>query len=171
MSGGRVVQDTALLASRGCARLWPMRCTARSVLFVLIFCGSALCLAAQEDVAQTIARLEAEWNAAHMRGDAAVLAELFADDMIVVVPGMRPMNKSDSLSVFKTGRMKFERYETSDTTTRVYSESAVVSGRLQRSRTMGDRAVNDDWRFTKVYVKSAGRWQVVSFHASSVELR
>jgi len=26
---------------------------------------------------------------------------------------------------------------------------------------------DDDWRFTKVYVRRDGRWQVVSFHASN----
>jgi hypothetical protein len=28
-------------------------------------------------------------------------------------------------------------------------------------------ATVDDWRFTKVYLRRAGRWQVVSFHASN----
>jgi hypothetical protein len=81
---------------------------------------------------------------------------------------MRAMSKSDSLSVFATGRMKFDRYETSDTTIRLYEHSAIVTGHLQRARKMGDRAVDDYWRFTKVYVQRGGRWQVVSFHASPV---
>ena len=37
----------------------------------------------------TLARLEADWNAAHVRGDAAALDHLFADDVVVMVPGMR----------------------------------------------------------------------------------
>ena len=36
----------------------------------------------------TLARLEADWNTAHVRGDAAALEHLFADDLVVVVPGM-----------------------------------------------------------------------------------
>ena len=93
-----------------------------------------------------------------------------ADDLVVVVPGMRTMSKADSLSVFETGRMKFDRYDTSESTIRVYDLSAIVTGRLQRGRRMGDRAVDDDWRFTKVYVQRGGRWQVVSFHASPAGL-
>jgi hypothetical protein len=81
---------------------------------------------------------------------------------------MRVMSKADSLGVFSTGRMKFDRYETSETTIRVYEHSAIVTGRLHRARKMADRAVDDDWRFTKVYVQRGGRWQVVSFHASPV---
>ena len=44
-----------------------------------------------------LARLEADWNAAHLRGDAAVLERLFADELIVLVPGMRALTKEDSL--------------------------------------------------------------------------
>jgi ketosteroid isomerase-like protein len=54
-------------------------------------------------------RLEAEWNAAHVRGDAAALERIFAEDVVVVVPGMRVMTKADSLGMFTSGRMKFER--------------------------------------------------------------
>jgi uncharacterized protein (TIGR02246 family) len=138
-------------------------------LLAAVVCGSEPALVAQSDDAATIARLETEWNSAHVRGDGTALATLFADDLVVVVPGMRPMSKSDSLGVFAVGRMKFDRYETSDTKTRLYAQSAVVTGRLQRIRRMGDRSVEDDWRFTKVYVRRDSGWQVVSFHASPLE--
>ena len=112
-------------------------------------------------------RLEAEWNDAHVRGDAATLERLFADDVVVVVPGMRVLTKSDSLGMFTSGRMKFDRYETSETVFRVYGDTAVVTGRLRRSRVVAGASADDDWRFTKVYLRRSGRWQVVSFHASN----
>jgi ketosteroid isomerase-like protein len=143
-----------------------MRALTRLCLVALV-AGSAAPLLAQTDVTATITKLEAEWNAAHVRGDAPALDKLFADDLVVVVPAMRPMSKADSLGVFASGKMKFDRYETSDTAIRVYGDSAIVTGRLQRARRMGDRAIDDDWRFTKVYVRRTGQWQVVSFHASN----
>ena len=115
----------------------------------------------------TLARLEADWNAAHARGDAAALEHLFADDLVVVVPGMRVMTKADSVGMFTSGRMKFDRYETSETKFRVYDATAIVTGRLRRTRVVAGVTVDDDWRFTKVYLRRAGRWQVVSFHASN----
>ena len=113
-------------------------------------------------------RLEVEWDAAHMRGDAAALDRLFADDLVVQVPGMRAMTKSDSLAVFASGRMKFDRYESSETKVRLYGATAVVTGRIRRTRTNGGNKYEDDWRFTKVYLRNAKGWQVVSFHASNV---
>ena len=98
-----------------------------------------------------------------------VTADIFANghDMVVAVPGMRPMSKADSLGVMASGRMKFDRYESSDTVIRIYEGTAVVTGRIQRTRTNNGREFTDDWLFTKVYVRRSGRWQVVSFHASN----
>ena len=96
-------------------------------------------------------RLEAEWNAAHVRGDAVALERIFADDLVMVVPGMRVMTKADSLGMFTSGRMKFERYETSETKFRTYTDTAIVIGRLRRTRVIAGATADDDWRFTKVY--------------------
>jgi hypothetical protein len=115
---------------------------------------------------KALEHLEAQWNAAHIRGDPAVLERIFADDLVVVVPGMRVMTKAESLGMFTSGRMKFDRYETSETKFRIYDETAIVTGRLRRTRVIAGATADDDWRFTKVYLYRAGRWQVVSFHAS-----
>ena len=112
-------------------------------------------------------RLEAEWNAAHLSGTAAPLERIFAEDLVVVVPAMRVMTKADSLGMFISGRMKFERYETSETKLRIYDDTAIVTGRLRRTRVSAGATADDDWRFTKVYLRRDGRWQVVSFHASN----
>ena len=113
-----------------------------------------------------LVRLESVWNEAHEKGDASVLEKLWADDLEVTVPKMPVMSKSDVLGFARSGRMKFQRYQTSDLKVRVYGDAAVVSGRLQRTRTLNDKTVNDDWRFTKFYIRREGRWQVVAFHAS-----
>jgi hypothetical protein len=41
-----------------------------------------------------------------------------------------------------------------------------VSGRVRRSRERAGQVVDDDWRFTKVYVHTEGTWRVVAYHAS-----
>lgn len=101
--------------------------------------------------------LEALWNAAHKTADAAALDRLWADDLEVDVPGMAPMTKVEALGFARTGRMRFDRYDTSQIKVRSYGDTAVVTGRLNGA---------DDWRFTKVYTRQACTWRVVSFHAS-----
>ena len=79
------------------------------------------------------------------------------------------MTKDEALAALKAGPMKFDRYETSDLKVRLYGSSAIVSGRLKRTRTVDGRAADDDWQFTKAYVRPQGKWLVAAFHASSVK--
>jgi ketosteroid isomerase-like protein len=116
--------------------------------------------------AMELSRLENVWNEAHVRGDADALDRLWADDFVVTVPDMPVMTKSEVIKVWRSGQMKFQRYQTSDTRIRVYDDAAVITGRLQRTRNFKGRDVDDDWRFTKVCIRRGGRWQVVSWQAS-----
>jgi ketosteroid isomerase-like protein len=111
-------------------------------------------------------QLESQWNDAHLQGDAEALDRLWADELRVVVPRMTPLSKAEALSFFRSGRMKFSRYETSELGVRVYADTAVVTGRVRRSRERAGQMVEDDWRFIKVYVRTAGAWRVVAYHAS-----
>ncbi len=110
--------------------------------------------------------LERVWNDAHLRGDVTALDAMWANDFIVIVPGMAPMGKPEALAFVKSGRMPFSRYETSDLRVRTFKGSAIVSGELFRSRTIAGTLHEDDWQFMKVYVRLNGRWMVVAFTAS-----
>jgi len=141
---------------------------------LLVVCAGLAALVAQPvpspepkdaDTAE-LTRLERVWNDAHLSGNGAALEALWADDVEVAIPRMPVLYKAELVSFARSGRMKFIRYETSDLHIRTYGSSAVVTGRLQRKRAMGDREVDDDWRFTKVYVRNSGGWRLVAFHAS-----
>jgi ketosteroid isomerase-like protein len=139
--------------------------------FILVLAG--LTVSAQEPAPfahdadiRELERLETVWNEAHKSGDADALEALWADDLEIAVPRMALMTKAGALSFARSGRMKFLRYQTSEIRVRVYDNAAVVTGRLQRTRSMNGRETSDDWRFTKVYVRKVHKWRVVSFHAS-----
>lgn len=116
-----------------------------------------------------LSRLERIWNEAHVRGDADALDRLWADDLTVAVPNMPVMNKQSAVAIAKSGRIKFQRYETSEIGIRLYGDAAVVTGLLERTRSLNGRDVNDKWRFTKVYIRHARKWQVVAWHASTID--
>jgi ketosteroid isomerase-like protein len=123
--------------------------------------------AAESKDSNALFRLEDVWNEAHVKGDGEALDRLWANDLVVTVPNMARMTKAQSLAVWKSGKFKFERYQSSDVHIKVYGDAAVVTGHLQRTRTIGTRKVEDDWLFTKVYVRAKDGWQVVAFHASA----
>jgi ketosteroid isomerase-like protein len=115
-----------------------------------------------------LTRLEKVWNDAHLDGNANALERLWADDLVVTVPNMPVMDKSESLAFVRSGKMKFRIYKTSDLRIRVYGNAAVVTGQLERTRSANLGEFEDDWRFTKVYVRRAGKWQVVAWQGSPV---
>jgi len=128
--------------------------------------GAVQGLSESKDVKE-LTRLETVWNEAHLRGDAEALDRLLADDVIVTVPNMRLINKADATGIFRSGHMKFHRYETSEIRIRIYGDAAVVTGRLLRTRKLNDQNVEDKWRFTKTYIRRDVKWQVVAWHAST----
>jgi ketosteroid isomerase-like protein len=144
----------------------------RTILCLLFF--SVVAVFAQERTAsppsskdqEELLKLEKTWNDAHVQGDVDALDRLWAEELVVTVPEMPVLDKAQSMRIWRTGRMKFQRYETSDVKARVFGDAAVVTGRLLRDRKMDERDVQDDWRFTKVYVRRGGKWQVVAWHAS-----
>lgn len=141
---------------------------AAALLFATALAAPARCLAqtpTDTDTSQ-LTQLEQVWNQAHITGDADALDRLWADDLEVAVPHMAVMTKPEALGFARSGRMKFLRYTTSDLHIRVYGDAAVVSGRLQRTRSMNGKELSDDWQFTKVYIRQGQQWRVVSFHAS-----
>lgn len=113
-------------------------------------------------------KLEKVWNDAQLSGDADALDRLWGDDLVVTVPDMPVMDKNESLNFVRSGKMKFQTYKTSDLRIRVYRDAAVVTGQLERTRSANRGEFEDDWRFTKIYVRRAGRWQVVAWHGSHV---
>ena len=121
---------------------------------------------ASADIAE-LSKLEQVWNDAYVHSNIEPLEQLLADDLIATMTDMAVLTKAQSIGLLRSGHLRFPRYETSDIRIRVYSDAAVVTGRLQRTRTVDGKNVDDDWRFTKVYVRRSGKWQVVAWHAST----
>ena len=110
--------------------------------------------------------LEKAWNDAQLQGDADTLDKLWDDQFVVIVPKMKTISKSEALSVVKTGRVKFLRYETSDLSMRIFGDTAIVMGHLSRTRRFNDRDMTDEWHFTKFYIRRFGVWQIFLWQVS-----
>ena len=127
---------------------------------------NAKTIAPDAAVQTELERFEKAWNEAHLAGDPATLDSLWAEELVVTVPRMPLFSKAQSLAIWRTGKMKFKRYETSDLAYRILGDAAVVTGALIRERTFNGKEIREDWRFTKVYVRRDSKWKVVAWHAS-----
>lgn len=139
---------------------------ARAALAFLLLASFATPAPSETPVALDPTKLEEIWNRAHLESDTVALDALWADDITIVVPGMKPLSKSDALKVWKEIPVKFTRYESAIVSSTVEGTLAVVSGRISRARSFGERSAADAWYFTKVYRLSDSHWRVIAFHAS-----
>ena len=136
------------------------------VLIALVFASSQPAVSKDASDLKEFHRLETLWNDAHLKGDADSLDKLWANDLMVTIAAMPSMKKADALAMVRSNRMPFTKYDTSELSVKRFADSALVTGRLHRERTMNGKNVTDEWRFTKVYVMSQGQWRVIHWHGS-----
>ena len=87
-------------------------------------------------------------------------------ELVMTLPGLKPLSKAEALQQTLFARARLQRYVTSELAVRVFKESAVVTGRVQRTRRVRDMGMYDDWYFTNVYLRRGGAWKVIAWHGS-----
>ena len=62
----------------------------------------------------------------------------------------------------------FEQLRASDRTVRLLADAAVVAVRLDLAGRQGGRRFEGAFRFTRVWARREGRWQLVAAHGSRI---
>ncbi len=117
-----------------------------------------------------ILALNREWADAMVRGDRAALDRIFSDDLIVT--------SGDGALRDKKGEMgdggpdiKTYFFNTEDLRVRVYKEAAVVTGHAKWRINYKGRDIDNERRYTSVYVKEKGRWRMVALQVTRLPER
>lgn len=120
------------------------------------------------DTEQVILRLESEGREATLKNDIEANDRLLADNWLNINPDGSITTKAKLMELLKEGSFRIMSIENDEVVVRVYGEggdAAVVTGRSTTKRAgPGGEVVARQVRFTRVYAKSKGRWQVVSAH-------
>src|SRR5260221_2742368 len=130
----------------------------------------ALPLSAQKmsQAEQEIRAAEHLWNAARVKADIAALDRLLADGWTVTHGGGTMDTKARYLADLKSGDRKFSAdVKEDELTVRIYGDTAVASGLSDSKVTFKGQVQGGPLRFTRVYVKRDGRWQMIVSHATS----
>ncbi len=117
---------------------------------------------------QTVGQLHNEGIQALVRADTAALERMWADDYSFTNPGGNVMDKAGYIGALKSGGLKFETLDIADTKVRVYGDAAVVTGRATVKGKGDNQDINDQVRYTTMYVKRQGRWQAVATQATRI---
>ena len=104
-----------------------------------------------------------------LAADAGTLDGILAHDFqIVDVMRGGLASKGELLGAIGTGVVRFEAIEPSETRVRMYGEAAVVTGRTRMRMSFGPDHVEIRSRYTHVYVRQGGAWQLVSAQGTQI---
>ncbi len=114
---------------------------------------------------QLILRLENEGREATLKNDIEVNDRLLADNWVNINPDGSVTTKAQLIALLKAGSFKIMSIDNDEVAVRVYGDAAVVTGRSTSKRAgQNDDIITRQVRFTRVYARQQGRWQVASAH-------
>ena len=122
--------------------------------------GDPTAVRALEEIEQ---RLAATWQ----NGDCAAWGAMLAPDWSVIHITGDVIRKTQALEMCKAPRDGTERVKIEDVVVRVFGNAAVVTGRTTAS-SGGAKPTTVTLRFTDVFIRRAGHWQVVASQATQV---
>lgn len=131
--------------------------------------GAAAKAQAQGMTEQKVLQLEHDWANADVKADTAAIERLEAADFVFTGPDGMVTGKSDDLNDLKTGNFKADAIDLTDLKTRIYGNAAVITGKvtLKNCKWRG-KDISGDYRFTDVWAKVNGNWQVVASQSAAV---
>ena len=118
------------------------------------------------DPITVLKQLDQERIQAQIGADAAALDRLYAEDFIGIGPSGTVRAKAQVIADFTSGRLRYESITTDEVQWRVYGDTAVETGRSTMNGQDRGKTVPRENRFTRVWVKRQGRWQLVANHYS-----
>ncbi len=120
---------------------------------------------------QQVMALNRAWADAVTKGDAAALNRLFADDIIVTSGSGEIRNKAgeikDAADVPDPDFIWTRPFTTESVQVKIYKDAAVVTGLAKWGFKYKGQDVNQERRYTHMYVKQRGRWRIVAQQISS----
>jgi ketosteroid isomerase-like protein len=134
-------------------------------LGVITYVLVATCLIAtaeNRDTAKELIAAEQSFNNALLRADWRTIDQLYADDLVFTNADGSVTHKSDTVASIRSDDLKFESIEMSDVRVQDFGDVGVVTGKLVEKGRYKTTDLGGSYRFTDVWAKRNGRWQLVA---------
>ena len=119
-----------------------------------------------QEIIRQIVEMERETKEASLRRDSEFPQRVLADDYVAISPLGQVTTKKEALSARKSGQLRYETIDVSDMVVRLYGDTAVVTARADVKGHQLGEDFSGPYRYTRVWVRRAGRWQTVSYQAT-----
>lgn len=123
-----------------------------------------------------VLKLDQEWANVLKTRDVNAMRRIEADDIILVYPDGSVGTKADDIRDTEAGNLTVESFEMVDPKVKVLSaDAAVVTGRSILKKGKYKRPdgkmidISGEYRFTDVFARRNGNWQVVASQATKIE--
>jgi ketosteroid isomerase-like protein len=138
-------------------------------LSLCLFAGLAIPLAAQDkdkSDAAYIRSMELKWTESYKHRKVDILASLLDEDFVITIEDGSTYGKTGYISHTAEPGVRVEVAEMTDLKVRTHGNAAVVTGAYhERGESNGKRYEYHD-RFTDIWMKTGGKWEVVASHYS-----
>ena len=115
---------------------------------------------------QAVQQQDQERIRAQISADSVALRRIYADDFLGIGRTGVVRNKAEVIADFTSHALTYQSITTGEVRVRVYGNTAVETGRSTMVGQDRGKPVPRDNRFTRVWVMTAGRWQLVANHYS-----
>jgi ketosteroid isomerase-like protein len=112
--------------------------------------------------------MEEALRVAISKGDAKAYGRIVGDDYIFTNQDAVMRTKAQMVSAYESGSIKYESVKFDDLKVHAYGDTAVVTGRSTVKGTDGGKDISGQYRYTRVYVKRQGRWQLVATQTTTI---
>ncbi len=103
---------------------------------------------------------------AQTTNDFKALEALLGDDLVYTHSSAAVDDKTSYIESMRSGAVKYESIEPRDLQIRVYGTTAVITGAGRFRVTARGQALDNQLRYTDVWVLRDGRWQMVSWQST-----
>ena len=116
--------------------------------------------------APDVQKLEAQRFDAMIRGDAAALDALLADDLVYTHASGKVDTKASFLDDIKAGQLRYKVIRPEDPKLSVYGDTAVATGLASFEVNNHGQELNMKLRYTDVWVNRGGQWRMVAWQST-----
>jgi ketosteroid isomerase-like protein len=117
---------------------------------------------------QELTKVEHQWAEAVLKGDVQALERLYTEEYLSIGGDGATYTKTQDIADVKSGNFKLAEFKLDEIKVRIHGEVAVVTGRNTIKATYKGTDISGAYRFTDVFVKRAGRWQVLTTQGTRV---
>jgi ketosteroid isomerase-like protein len=143
-----------------------------AIAIVLLSCGAGVARGQSTPVRSDqdiLIQLEHDWDAAFHRHDAAFIDRILADEFIVTYDNGVRADRKVELELATSLNENIESSSLDEFIVKEFGNTAVVWFTLHLVGPINGQRVQNDYRFTDVFVLREGRWQCVSSQSTHVD--